>query len=429
MAINWRTFAREFFYYDRELQSWTVIAGIPHFDQRKGAWLYNWGRDTMIALPGLSMATKEIGLFRVILLSYLRFVKYGLLPNFIGNGQEPRYNSIDATLWLFHALYKYWNQTHDKEFFNQIIIRNNKETFVSDILREIILSWFKGIEWTDFYSEDNQKHSMILNLSIDTDGLIVAGNEKSQLTWMDARPNNAMPITSRHGKAIEIQALWYETWDFLEKLAQEQCILFSKQELYPWSELVRDDLEETLWSSQFCYQMKMKIKSSMQSFWNESNSCLYDTIDGDRNQGQQIRPNQLFAIATGAFDNIKQCESIIKTVIDELLTPFGLRTLSEHDAQYHAVHTDEYSYHQGTIWPWLIGVFVESSIKVFGKEKTYNILQEVHFFSEMERIINTVHSIPEIFDGNSQCGALWNTKGCTKQAWSVASVFEVFHQF
>jgi len=391
--------ARDFFYRDPELGGWTIIAGSPYFDQRQGAQLCNWGRDTMVALPGLCLERERFDLFRDIMKTYLGFVKDGILPNMVGDGSRPRYNSIDASLWVLWAIGKYLERTENYVFLDTIVDRKfhcSGRVTVQDILEEIIDTYRNGIQFEDSWQEDGDEKHQTIHLAMDSDCLISAGNENTQLTWMDVKPRGGRPVTSRHGKAVEINALWYNALRVMEDIHRHR------------------DCE-----GKECADLAEKVKSGFTKFWNQKAGCLYDTIDGDPEQGRKIRPNQVFAVALGLLDAAKS-RAVMGKVRKELLTPFGLRTLSPRDPDYHAVHGDEYSYHQGTVWPWLMGAFIEGSILAYGKRKTSMILDGVGYFTALAETLETFGSIPEVFDGGCDplCGH-GRGKGCSAQAWNV----------
>jgi glycogen debranching enzyme/glycosidase len=391
--------ARDFFYRDPGLRGWTIIAGSPYFDQRQGAQLYNWGRDTMVALPGLCLERERFDLFRDIIKTYLGFVKDGILPNMVGDGSMPRYNSIDASLWVLWAIGKYLERTQDYAFLDTMVDRRfhcNGTAAVQDILEEIIDTYRNGTQFEDTWQEDGDEKCQTIRISMDSDCLISAGNENTQLTWMDVKPEGCGPVTSRHGKAVEVNALWYNALKVMEDIHRHRG--FEGKEYA--------DLAE-------------RVQSAFVKFWNQKAGCLYDTIDGDPEQGRKIRPNQVFAVAFGLLDANKS-RAIMGKVREELLTPFGLRTLSPSDSDYHAVHDDEYSYHQGTVWPWLMGAFIEGSIVAYGKRRTLRILDGVGYFTALSETLETFGSVPEVFDGG--CDSVCkhgNGKGCSAQAWNV----------
>ncbi|MBU0469172.1 MAG: glycosyltransferase, partial [Candidatus Omnitrophica bacterium] len=388
--------ARHFLFDDTNLGGWTVVAGSPHFDQRSGGWLCNWGRDAMISLPGLTLPSGDSETFRNVMKNYLRFVKNGLLPNFIGDGRDPGYNSIDATMWLFWALSEYIRSTNDYDLFDSQIVRAFKsegqpET-VREILEEIVHEFMKG-----------NPMLKTMGIGMDSDHLILAGNKDTQLTWMDGKPDNGPPVTSRHGKPVEINALWHRALTVMAMLYRNKKDKREKEYL----------------------ELAKKVKDSFNSrFWNEEQQCLYDTVDGDEPQNVKVRPNQNFAVALGLV-NKERALKILKKVRADLLTPFGLKTLPEWDINYHFQHTGEsnvQSYHQGTIWPWLMGGFIEACVNTYGREEAIKILVECGYIESISALLDMegVHSIPEIFSANSSAPHHWNQQGCSAQAWSVA---------
>ncbi len=391
--------ARDFLYRDQSLGGWTVIAGSPYFDQRQGGQLYNWGRDTMIALPGLCIERERYDIFKEVVTNYLRFVKHGIVPNLVGDGSSPRYNSIDASLWLFWAMGQYLDRTKDYAFLDETVERKfpqNHTTSVRNIMEEIVNTFRNGIEFEDIWFEGDNKKSQKISIYMDKDFLIFAGSENTQLTWMDAKPHGGKPVTSRHGKAVEINALWHNALTVMANIHNQ------------------GDFETKEYS-----QLAEKVKNSFGKFWNEQSHCLYDTIDGDLEQGKKVRPNQVFAVALGLLDTDKS-RAVINKVMQELLTPFGLRTLSRRDPDYHAVHHDEHSYHQGTVWPWLLGSFIEGCIVAYGKKRTQRILHGIGYFKTLLETLENFGSIPEVFDGGCDCVCKYGSgKGCRLQAWNV----------
>lgn len=392
--------ARGFLYRDPKLEGWTVVAGSPYFDQRQGGQFYNWGRDTMISLPGLCLERERPDLFRDVMKTNLEFVKNGILPNMIGDGSWPRYNSVDASLWLLWAIGKYLEYTGDHAFLDTIVARRfhaNGKAAIQDILEEIVHTYRNGIQFEDRWQQDGDEKSQTIRIYMDSDGLISAGNESTQLTWMDVKPKDGGPVTSRHGKAVEINALWYNALRVMEKIYKHKG---------------RDGKEHG--------ELAEKVKSAFAKFWNAEAGCLYDTIDGDLQQGRRIRPNQVFAVALGLLD-LNRSRAVMGRVRQDLLTPFGLRTLSPGDGDYRAVHDGEYSYHQGTVWPWLMGAFVEGCVVAYGRRRTSLILDSIDYFTALAETLEMYESVPEVFDGD--CDSVrrhGHAKGCSAQAWSVA---------
>ncbi|MBW2046083.1 MAG: hypothetical protein JRI96_14570, partial [Deltaproteobacteria bacterium] len=396
-----------FLYYDRELSGWTVVAGSPHFDQREGGYYCNWGRDTMISLPGLCLETGRLDIFRAVMRNYLRFVEGGILPNYLGNGQCPSYNSIDAAMWMFWAMSEYLRYTKDFAFLEtpiERVAREGKLTTIRETLEEIVNAFRAGIGYKHKWEWDGQRQSQWIDIRVDSDFLIKAGSPDTQLTWMDARPRWQGPISSRHGKPVEINALWYRALLVMHDIYNHRREMSKAAE---YGELARG------------------VKKSFSKFWNEEEQCLYDVIDADPRQGSMVRPNQVFAVSSGLLDREKAL-LVMDKVRRELLTPYGLRTLSPKDEWYCRQHHNEWTYHQGTVWPWLMGAFIEASIFVYGRAGTIRILQDIrdienrNYFDVLSFLLRKHSSIPEIFNGECISADHYNRVGCPAQAWSVA---------
>jgi predicted glycogen debranching enzyme len=351
----------------------TIIAGYP--------WFSDWGRDTMIALNGLTLATNRPEIAKNILLEFSRHISEGMLPNrFPDAGEIPEYNTVDATLWYFEAIRAYVEKTDDYDF-----VREN----LYDKLVDIIAWHVKGTRY---------------NIHVDTDGLLFAGADATQLTWMDAKIGDLV-ITPRRGKTVEIQALWYNALkvmaDFAEKFGDAE--------------------EKKLYDS----MAKMAQYSFNQVFWNKADECLFDVVDND-NRDAAIRPNQIFAVSlpNAILEDKTKAQKIVEKVEKELLTPVGLRSLAPSDPQYCPIYIGspldrDSAYHQGTVWGWLIGGFVDAHRKIFpdAEEKISEILQgfQAHLTEA------GIGQISEIFDAD----APHKPRGCFAQAWSVAEVLRV----
>jgi glycogen debranching enzyme/glycosidase len=398
----------DFLYRDPILKDWTIVAGSPYFDQRQGSQLYNWGRDTMIALPGLCLNRERYDTFKHIIKNYMRFIKNGILPNLIGDGTRPRYNSVDASMWLFRAIGKYLEATNDFSILDIEVHKafaNNQKDTIETILEEIINTYKYGVFYEDRWQEDWKEQSQTFHIFMDTDCLISAGDSNTQLTWMDVKPKGHQPVTSRHGKAVEINALWYNALMVMDNIKRHK----------------NSDTNEYA-------ELAGKVKSSFIKFWNSQAGCLYDTIDGDPEQGKKIRPNQIFAVVFGLL-NTEKSRAVMAKLRSELLTPYGLRTLSPRDTDYHPVHNDQYSYHQGTVWPWLIGAFIEASLAIYGKRTTLKILEGIGYFDALSATLERFGSIPEVFDGCSNSDYKHSIgKGCIAQAWNVAETLRCLSQ-
>jgi predicted glycogen debranching enzyme len=350
----------------------TVIAGYH--------WFSDWGRDTMIALPGLMYAMHSIEDAKSILLEFAQHANQGMLPNrFPDADEDPEYNTIDATLWFFEAIRALAERTGDYEFV---------KTNLYDALADIIKWHIQGTRY---------------RIKVDADGLLAGGVEGVQLTWMDAKVGDYV-VTPRQGKPVEIQALWYNALcvmkDFARRFQDE-----ANEKLY-------GDMAETA-KKNFCKQ-----------FWNDEAECLYDVIDGDSKDGA-IRPNQIFAVSLPyTMLSRERAKRVVAVVERDLLTPFGLRSLAPADAQYRPVYAgDSYSrdtaYHQGTVWAWLMGPFITAFVKVNNRSKKSRQLAEKllagfnQHFSEAG-----LGQVSEIFDAD----APHKPGGCIAQAWSVAEL-------
>ena len=349
----------------------TVIAGYH--------WFSDWGRDTMIALPGLTFTTGQTQIAKSILSEFALHVDQGMLPNrFPDAGETPEYNTVDATLWFFEAVRSLLQHTNDYEFVRAQLY---------NVLKDIIGWHIKGTRY---------------NIHADGDGLLVSGEPGVQLTWMDAKVGDWV-VTPRHGKPVEIQALWYNALRVMEQLAGK----FGETD-----------------NEQRYAEMAFHAKQSFnQQFWNNEANCLYDVVDGKARDGS-IRPNQIFAISLFySMLSREQAESILCVVEGELLTPRGLRTLSPNDPRYVGRYegnplSRDGSYHQGTVWPWLMGPYITAYIKTRGEEVGREFA--IHWLSKFKAHLNEacLGQVSEIFDGDAPHTA----RGCAAQAWSVAEL-------
>jgi predicted glycogen debranching enzyme len=346
----------------------TVIAGYH--------WFSDWGRDTMIALPGLTLATGRYDEARGMLLAFARSVDRGMLPNrFPDAGETPEYNTVDATLWFFEAVRAFAAHTEDYDFIRAHLYH---------VLAGIIAWHERGTRY---------------GIRVDTDGLLIAGEPGVQLTWMDAKIGDWV-VTPRCGKPVEIQALWYNALRIMEELTGEATY----REM---ADRARD--------------------SFRQLFWNESAGCLLDVVNGEE-RGASIRPNQIFAVSLyHSMLTSEQAKAVVAAVERELLTPYGLRSLATSDPQYRGRYEgDPFSrdsaYHQGTVWPWLMGPFVTAYLKVNGRSaKSHK--QADRWLNELRRFMldEGGGQVPEVFDGDAPHRA----GGCMAQAWSVAELLRV----
>jgi predicted glycogen debranching enzyme len=348
---------------DREKKS--IIAGYH--------WFSTWGRDTLIALPGLAMVTGRYGLAKSILSTFVERIRDGLLPNRFGNGWA-EYNSIDTSLWFFYSLYKYFEYTSDMRTLQKFW----------PILNQILERYARGTE----------------SMRVGEDGLLYGGEG---LTWMDARVDGK-PITPRKGNAVEVNALWYNSLKIMEFFSQ------ALDEEFRYRELVK------------------KIENNfIKIFWNEKRGCLFDCVDGSF-RDPAIRPNQIFALSL-PFQLLdgEKAEEVLSVVTRELLTPVGLRSLERGDPRYKGKCAGnqgerDSAYHQGTVWSWLIGPFVTAFIKVTGnREKAWKFVEPL-----LKKHLNEtgLGTISEIFDGDEP----HEPRGCISQAWSVGEILRCWRE-
>jgi predicted glycogen debranching enzyme len=349
----------------------TIIAGYH--------WFSDWGRDTMIALPGLTLATNHSDIARSILDEFARHVDQGMLPNrFPDAGETPEYNTVDATLWFFEAARSLLQYTNDYDF---VRIKLYK------VLKEIIFWHVKGTRY---------------NIHLDADGLLFSGEPRVQLTWMDAKVSDWV-LTPRYGKPVEIQALWYNALQVMQQLAERFGEPDSAREYGQRAELAHTSFNE--------------------QFWNESQGCLYDVVNGNEFDGS-IRPNQIIALSlTHSMVSKAKAKKILKVIERELLTPRGLRSLSPADQKYRARYEGDTlsrdgAYHQGTVWPWLMGPFITAYKKTFGPTAGQNFGAE--WLNGFEQHFNEacLGQVSEIFDAE----APHVPRGCIAQAWSIAEL-------
>lgn len=353
----------------------TIIAGFP--------WFSDWGRDTMISLNGLTLATNRPEIAKSIIREFSHHISNGMLPNrFPDQGEEAEYNTVDATLWYFEAIRAYVEKTGDYDFVE-------KEIYPK--LVEIIVWHLKGTRF---------------NIHVDTDGLLYSGEEGVQLTWMDAKYGNEV-FTPRTGKAVEIQALWYNALLILVDFANRFGDLDGAAQYKSTAATAKDSFNKL--------------------FWNESEECLYDVVK-DRDRDASIRPNQIFAVSLpNTMLTIGRAKKIVRKVETELLTPLGLRSLGRSDSQYRPIYIGspydrDSSYHQGTVWGWLIGPFIDAYRKVNPNGHiTEKRVSEMLSGFEDHLTEAGLGQISEIFDADEP----HSPRGCFAQAWSVAELLRV----
>ncbi len=350
----------------------SVIAGYP--------WFGDWGRDTMVALPGLTITTGRYEVAEKLLRTYARFINEGMLPNRFPDGKDedaPEYNTVDASLWYFEAIRAYHAATGDFELVRDLFPK----------LQEII-TWYRlGTRYRIQLDEG--------------DGLIYAGEPGVQLTWMDAKVDNWV-VTPRTGKPIEINALWYNALCIMNEFAQ---LLGSD-----------DDQYQT---------MAARARQGFNQFWNSSAGYCYDVIGGPSGSEAALRPNQILAVSLphSPLPN-KRRKAVVDACAEHLLTPHGLRTLARFEHDYHETYGGnrvdrDSSYHQGTVWGWLIGPFVAAHLLVYNDAKSSQ-----SYLYPLLNHLNTgcVGNMSEIFDASPP----FAPRGCFAQAWTVAEVLRAW---
>jgi len=356
----------------------TIIAGYH--------WFTDWGRDTMISLPGLCLTTGRYKDARKIISAFAKNVSMGMLPNrFQDNDEPPEYNNVDGTLWYFIAIYKYLQATNDREFILGEIL---------PVLKDIIDWHFRGTRY---------------NIHADDDGLLFAGEKGQQLTWMDARIGDWV-VTPRMGKPVEIQALWYNALKIFAGLL---------------------DMNGQPSDAEFVNLNAKKARLSFEKkFWYAQGNYLYDVIDENGNPDASLRPNQLFAISLPyALLEGEKANILLKKIEEKLYTPVGLRSLSPDDPGYIGLYGGDAlkrdsSYHQGTVWSWLLGTYIEAWEKILGDSFTEHGKKIIEAFS-YHLNEGCIGSVSEITDGD----APFHPRGCVAQAWGVAEVLRVVKEY
>lgn len=348
----------------------TVIAGYH--------WFTDWGRDTMISLEGLTLVTGRHAEAGWILRTFAHYIRDGLIPNMFPEGEkEGLYHTADATLWFFHAIDRYVQATGDRRLLEQILPR----------LIEIV---------------DHHLNGTHFGIGVDQiDGLLQQGAEGYQLTWMDAKCDGWV-VTPRRGKAVEINALWYNAVRLLEQWLRE---LRGEEAARPLAELAD------------------KVYHSFnERFWYEDGGYLFDVVDGEGGDDAACRPNQVLAISLrNPALQPARWQSVLQVVKERLLTPVGLRSLApghpDYKPNYHGdLRTRDAAYHQGTVWGWLIGPFIDAWLKTYPED-----IKSVHnylagFYPHLNEAC--IGSVSEIFDAEEP----FTPRGCVAQAWSVAEL-------
>ena len=368
----------QFLTYRESTKMMTVLAGLP--------WFTDWGRDTMIAFTGLTLCTKRFKEAEEILLTFARYIRHGIVPNmFPDDNMPPLYNTVDASLWYFYAVYQYLHYNPAAE----------AEAFVKEQifphLKEIISAYEKGTDFS-IYMED--------------DGLIHAGSGLDQITWMDVRVGDWV-ATPRHGKPVEINALWYNALRIMESL----CEKFDED------------------ASAYRTRANQVKESFNAKFWDSSNQCLFDVVDGDE-PDDHIRPNQIYAVSLPFSLLPEEQEKAVVALVDkELFVGCGLRSLAPDHPDYHGIYCGalakrDAAYHQGTAWGFLLGGFFSAYMKV-NHHSSSAAENAVHMLEPVRKHLSDsgcIGSISEIFDGDTP----HNPRGCYAQAWSVGEVLRCY---
>jgi len=368
----------------------TVIAGYH--------WFLDWGRDTLLSFEGLTLVPKRFDLAKEVLLMFTRDIKYGLIPNgYSGYDSRPLYNSVDSSLLLFEQIQKYVDYTDDYKF-----IKNN----FYRIMKNIIKMYKKGI---------NIEGS---NIFVDEDGLVSAGTPETQLTWMDAKVGNLV-ATPRNGKAVEINALWYNAL----KVTEDFAIRFKDEK-----------------AAEECSSLAKKVKISFRNkFYDKEKKCLKDTVEDNK-----IRPNQLFAIALTypvISINTDKAKEIFETVTNKLVTRYGIATLAKGEKGYYGIYDGDsfkrdMTYHQGVTWPWITDIYLAAFRNMVsgGKNKAERDQFKKkydEYVEKMKKVYLTamyedgaVGNLPELYDSQSP----YHPGGCVAQAWSLAMLIRLMQE-
>jgi predicted glycogen debranching enzyme len=356
----------------------TIIAGYP--------WFTDWGRDTFIALRGLCIATGRMAEARDILIAWSSTVSQGMVPNrFPDRGEQPEFNSVDASLWYVNAVQEYLNALGRGKDTPAAL---DDERILQDAVTRILEGYSKGTRF---------------GIHLDSDGLVAAGESGVQLTWMDAKVGDWV-VTPRMGKPVEIQALWLNALAFATR-------------------------SDPRWRS----SLDLGLRSFRERFWNPRRGCLFDVVDVNHQAGvndSSLRPNQLFAVGglPLAILDGEQARQVVASVETHLLTPAGLRSLAPEEPGYAGhyeggIRQRDGSYHQGTVWPWLMGAFVEAWLRTHGNDATARKQARQRFLDPFMAGMYSAGQghISEIADGD----APHTPRGCPFQAWSVAEALRL----
>jgi len=355
---------------DRGVQK-TVLAGYP--------WFTDWGRDTFISLPGLCLVTGRYKVARQVIEAFAAHVSHGMVPNWFPDaGEAPEYHTIDASLWFVHAVGRYLDYTNDEA---------TVQRAAWPAVRAILDGYRQGTRY---------------GIRMDTDGLITGGAPGVQLTWMDAKVGDWV-VTPRRGKPVEVQALWVRAL----AVGGELAVRFGDERY-----------------GRRCEEDRLRAVGAFRArFWYERGGYLYDVVDGEDGDDASLRPNQLYAMYfPGTLLEEARAKRVVDVVRERLLTPVGLRTLAPDDARYrpryeNGVHSRAGAYHQGTVWPFLLGAFVTAWVRVHGGTPESKRAAR-RFLDGLEAHLSEacLGQISEIFDAEPP----HRPRGCFAQAWSVA---------
>lgn len=350
----------------------TILAGYPFFE--------DWGRDTMIALPGVCISTGQYETAKEILRTFAVHERRGLMPNlFPEGGNDPLYNTVDAALLFINCVYLYYQAAGDRAFVQEMY----------PVMERIIKAYREG---TDY------------GIHMDEDGLIQSGDGLWQVTWMDVRVGDILP-TPRHGKPVEINAYWYNAL----------CIM--------------DELAETADKKAVYTQLKEKVKASfVDKFWMDDKKCLKDLVSGTKADAQ-IRCNQIWAVSlTFTMLDPEKEQQVVETVFEKLYTPYGIRTLEQEDQEFHGLYQGkmedrDMAYHQGTVWTFPLGAYYLAYLKVnqYSPEAKGIVREQLEVMEAAVRE-GCIGQLPEIYDGENPT----RSKGCFAQAWSVGEILRVY---
>lgn len=346
-------------------------------------WFTEWGRDAMIALPGLCSVTGRHEEAKGVLQKFTRLLSDGMLPNFIPDGSsQPEYNSVDATLWLFVAVQKYLRYSGDKEF----------------VKKEMLEALLDVVVW--------HERGTRFGIKVDGDGLLTAGAPGVQLTWMDAKVGDWV-VTPRRGKAVEVNALWCNALAILGELLRE-C-------------------GEKKRAKEFTARFELARETFSQLFWCEERGYLYDCIEGGQ-RDSRLRPNQIFALSLPyVVLSDAACACRVLSVVEGCLyTPYGLRSLDPADSDYRPIYVGDQlqrdgAYHQGTVWSWLLGPYITALVRfggADGRDKARRVFTE--FLPHLKQA--GIGTVSEILDGREP----HRPRGCIAQAWGVGELLRAY---